>query len=222
MIGDLTKKNFSVPRYEDKFSVTQYISALFPGHYDSIPKHYLIRASQRGKKVHELIHLHDMKENIDASVYKEFYNYLDAYLEFRSSYKYQLKHSELALIDSELKVAGTLDKMFEFKNAYGIPTLDLVDLKTRKVFYLMDVFQVNIYALLYKNKMRSPVSQRHILSLTKQPNGKIKFKYTDVYNKYVEEIFKVISTYNVIDRNFVMPKQLKILTDNYVKSVKDL
>lgn len=220
LVGDFTKKNSSVPRYADKYSVTQFVSALFPGHYSQIPIQYLIKASERGKLVHELIHLHDMQLPIDSSKFKPYFNYLDAYLEYREANKQTLIQSEYSIIDNELNIAGTLDKMFSFHTS--IPNtlgFNLVDLKTRKVFYLMDVFQVNAYAVMYKRKHNTPVTKRNILSLVKKPNGKVKYKLTDVYNKQAEEIFKIVCTHNVLDKKFVMPQNLKKLTQDYVKAV---
>jgi hypothetical protein len=219
LIGDVSKKNHFTPRYDGKYSVTQIISSLFPGQYSKIPIHYLVKASERGKKVHEMVHLYDLGQSINKT-YKDYYNYLDAYLEFRESYKYSLKYSELTLVDHKLNIAGTLDKIFEKpNNVVGVNSLDLVDLKTRKVFYLLDVFQVNAYALMYRNIYNHPVAQRHILSLVKNANGKVKYKFTDVYNKYAEQIFKLVCGSDVLNVNFKIPREVEIMKKQYIDSI---
>jgi hypothetical protein len=103
-------------------------------------------SDKMGTKVHEYLELLDRGYNNVIS--PTIRGYVKAYLAFREANKnYKIKHVELALYDSKLKICGKVDRIYENEQGEEL----IVDIKTGNALRF-HALQLTAYAMAYGNK----------------------------------------------------------------------
>lgn len=120
---------------------------------ESIDKFILDNAKERGKAIHESTEQLDLTGKCDISV--EYTPYVNAYVQFRKDYNIKnYIYIEKPLAHSELKYAGTLDRVYEIDK----PFADMVK-KQCKVDISDKIGQVAIIDLKTSSAVKKPLAQ---------------------------------------------------------------
>jgi len=154
--------------------VTQILSILQD--FSKIKPADLEYAAERGRLVHEMIHLSCLNELDDINLCEALLPYYGAWQEFLVTTGFQVLESEKAVCDDTLKYRGTLDLVGMLN---GRRTL--IDIKTRKHNPIYDGPQTAAYrgAWDYQSPFKKNIQAQRILSLTTK-----KDKYGQIVGKY--------------------------------------
>lgn len=120
---------------------------------NNIDKFILENAKERGKAVHKATEQLDLTGKCDISV--EYTPYVNAYVRFRKDYNIKnYIYIEKPLAHSELKYAGTLDRVYEIDK----PFADMVK-KQCKVDISEKIGQIAIIDLKTSSAVKKPLAQ---------------------------------------------------------------
>lgn len=152
-------------------SVTHIMRFMSRELYDGIPADVLMKAADRGTRVHALTEDYDTYGFCEAE--EDTNAYIQAYEKFKSDFKPEWTGIEVRLYHKNLLYAGTVDRV-GFVTPEDGTGLDIVDLKATRVFHpVMLQTQVSAYGEMYKSH---GLAIRNIYGLQLKPDGSYLFQ----------------------------------------------
>lgn len=189
------------PKKEDVFypSVTTVLGKLKSG-LEFVDDETLRFARERGTKVHKGCEYLDNGDELGRLYYTlQEWEMLMGFVEWHKEFKPRLILMEHTMVSDKLKLAGTLDRLYEIDGK-----ITLLDIKTGSSIMNSAWLQVAAYAKLYGKK----VDQVAILRLTDKKKSRYEYATNDNWKDYYKVFAGLQATFE-----YLHPQQLVKVID---------